>query len=370
MWKLSLQSTAALRKNALLGYISHVRQFALFTHQSMNDVFNQIASLEIDNRKLEKFFSFRAMNVEIDTALATITAFSWFYKMFHSNAFAHFHPEITQWLKSLHKRLKLEPRGSDALSFEDCINLLNRVKQFDWHPFAANDIFHLCVISLWGALRISESCKISHETSFINIGSKEIQVRIDIPDAKSAVGNEVQYKFVPTFDTRPDLCPVRAWNHLRVKSKSGRFVKDSSGNDLTVSVLSKKFRLFIDFCQKKRFLNPSGKFSWHVWRASWINISTTEFLIPLWYTQAGACHNVQTSTEGYAKRHAHKRKAQAANLSAARAAKKLFQPDKKSRPKPKITPDLPSGTSSEEESSGLNTSLGSPPSQNDTSCWF
>ena len=251
---------------------------------------------------------------------------NWFYRRFHRTKHAHYHERVVRTILALRKRLKQEKHGSDALSWEDMKKLLANILKFDWSPFKATDIYNLAVISLWGALRISETVSISRLTAVI-MSSQDL-LRVTVFDAKSASGDKLQWKYICSFPDHPNLCAHEAFKQLSNVDHFDHLVSDVKGRALTSNKLSTLFKKFITHLKSCDILLKNCKYTWHVFRVSYMNISFDEFQLPLHFCAANACHLALTSSKGYVSRREEKRRMLAAKTFASQGSKQMsIQPD-------------------------------------------
>ena len=321
IWRLAFHCSASGRKNTVEQYISHIRSFADWTGLTVAEIFQHMRNCCLDDDLLEKFFLRRLSLVNIDTVIQGIHAFNWFYRRFHRTKHANFHERVVTTILSLRKRLKQEKNGSDSLSWEKMKILLANILNFDWKPFKAKDIYHLAVISLWGALRISESTSISRLTAVLLF--RQELLRVSVYDAKSASGDKLQWKYICSFPNHPDFCPHEAFKQLSKVDHYNTLVSDNKGKPLTTTKLSALFRKFILSLKDRDILPRDKKFTWHVFRVSYMNISFDEFELPLHFCAANACHKALASSRGYVSRREEKRRMLAAKNFASKASKQM-----------------------------------------------
>ena len=323
VWNLAFNCSAQLRENTIKQYLGHIRSFAFFdNNKPVREVFEEMRQTKIDDNKIAQWLRHRIGYVEIDTVIQGINAFVWFYKRFTRKDKVDFHDEAFTEIQRLRKRLRKESDGSADVSWSTMRKLLKQIFTHDWGKFHQQDIFDLAVISLWGALRISESCDLSAETT--NVNTFEDLLKITIWDAKSVKGTEPQWKFVSAFPTHKDFCPIQAHSRLSQKTSSGLLVRDSNGKALTSTKLSTMFRKFVLKLKHNGTLDKDKQFTWHLFRISYLNIGFHEFGMPIYYSQATACHEAIQSTRGYVARTRYKRRKEAATNFAAQAAKHMI----------------------------------------------
>ncbi len=321
MWQMSFQCAASGREKTLQQYMSHIRLFHSHTGLSVREIFLKMCAGTLEDSLVEKFLFKRLTEVNIDTIIQGVHAFNWFYRRFHNRKNVKFHENIFALVYILRKRLRNEKQGSDHLTWAQMKTLFKHILKFDWKPFQAKDILALAIISLWGALRISESCALSKLTSaFI---STEDLLRLTFYDAKSAIGDKPQWKYVSSFPDHPDFCAHDAFFRLAKGKSYEPFVVDGKNKPITPERLSPIFKRFIDSLQARNILPASKHFSWHVFRASYLNIGFDEFNMPINYCSATASHRSVTSTEGYVARTLEKRRKLSAHKFAAQAAKQM-----------------------------------------------
>ena len=317
IWNLAFNNNAQAREKTVSQYLVHIIGFSYFQDTSVKETFLQMRDQSINDLLLARYLRQRIGQVKIDTVMQAVNAFIWFYRRFLKVKKIPFHSQTFAEITNLRKRLREEPEGSDPINWAQMQNFLKAIKSFNWNKFNADDIFDTALISLWGALRISESCDLSHETTFYC--SNEDLLKVENWDAKSGKANKPQWKFVSAFPTRPEFCPIQAFLRLASKSDSGTLVRNSAGKPLTPGRLSPMFNKFVAHCKKTRLLDETGKFTWHIFRVSQMNISLDEFDIPIQYIQSTGCHRSVQSTHGYVKRTQNKRSRTAAKLFANKA---------------------------------------------------
>ena len=322
VWNLAFNCSAQARERTIKQYLGHIRSFAFFSNTSVKEVFESMRTHQLDDNKIAQWLRHRVGYVEIDTVIQGINAFTWFYKRFTKKDKIEFHAEAFREITNLRKRLRKEADGSADVPWLTMRKLLKQIHTHDWGKFDQQDIFDLAILSLWGALRISESCDLSAETTSVN--TFEDLLKITIWDAKSATGSEPQWKFVSAFPDHPDFCPIKAHTRLAEKTKSGLLVRDTNGKALTSTKLSEMFRKFIRKLKSNGTLEKTKKFTWHLFRLSCLNIGFHEFGMPIYYSQAIACHEALQSTRGYVARTRNKRRKEAATNFAAHAAKHMI----------------------------------------------
>ena len=324
VWRLAFYCSASGRKNTVNQYISHIRTFAKWSGLSVSKIFQDIRNCCLSDNLLEKFFLKRLSQVNIDTVIQGIHAFNWFYRRFHRTKHAKYHQRVVRTILDLRKRLKEEKHGSDALSWAHMKILLANILKFNWFPFKAKDIYNLAIISLWGALRISESASLSRLTAVL-MSSQDL-LRVTVFDAKSASGDTLQWKYICSFPDFPDFCPHKAFKQLSDVEHFDHFVSDVNGKSLTTTKLSTLFKKFITHLKERDILPRGQKYTWHVFRVSYMNISFDEFNLPLHFCAANACHKALTSSRGYVSRREEKRRMLAAKNFASQASKQMSHP--------------------------------------------
>ena len=317
IWNLAFTNNAQARENTINQYMVHIIGFSYFQNTTVKQTFLQMRNQSVNDLLLARYLRQRIGQVKIDTVLQAVNSFVWFYRRFLRVKVIPFHSQTFAEIKNLQKRLREEPEGSEPLDWCTMQKFLYEIKNFEWKKFQADDIFDVALISLWGALRISESCDISHETT--SICPIEDLLKIKCWDAKSATGNKPQWKFVSAFPSRPEFCPLEAFTRLKNKSSGGVLVRNSAGKPLTPGRLSPMFNKFVNHCRKINLLDEVIVITWHVFRVSYMNISFEEFGIPIRYSQATGCHRAIESTHGYIKRTQFKRRRTAAKLFASQA---------------------------------------------------
>ena len=159
-------------------------------------------------------------------------------------------------------------------------------------------------------------------------------LHIYVYDAKSSYQNMLQYKDCSAFDRRPKYCPLLAWKRQKAKSQRSYLFRDAAGKPWESDQLSSKFKGFIEHLQNTDVLPKHKKYSWHVWRVSFLNIALTEFGVPIYLCQEVASHR-PGSTETYVSRTGPERKARAAMLVADRAQYEISKRKKKRKKKKK-----------------------------------
>ena len=80
----------------------------------------------------------------------------------------------------------------------------------------------------------------------------------------------------------------------------------------------------MDHLKNKDILDKEEKYSWHLFRVSYLNISFEEFGIPIHFGQSTACHKSVKSSRGYVARTDNKRRKLAAKQFAALAEENLL----------------------------------------------
>ena len=320
IWQMAFVCSATGRQKTIEQYISHIRTFSEYTGKPVSEIFDDMSHCRLSDVLLRKFFFKRLSIVNIDTVIQGIHAFNWFYKRFHQNS-DRFHKKVVDTILRLRKRLKEEPNGSDSLTWTQMKRLLAHIKLFKWGKFSSHDIYNLALISLWGALRISESAEISRLTT-VFLKERDL-LRVNVWDAKSATGDTLQWKYISSLPEHPKYCPHKAYFKLATVSHYQPLVSDSNNKPITTSQLSTLFRKFINSLKEKDILPRDGKFTWHVFRVSYMNISFHEFGLPLHFCAANACHQALTSSEGYVSRQAEKRRMLAAKNFALKASEKM-----------------------------------------------
>ena len=88
-------------------------------------------------------------------------------------------------------------------------------------------------------------------------------------------------------------------------------------------MLSTRFAKFITHLKDLNLLPKDEKYTWHVFRISYMNISFDEFGLPLNYSKATACHRAIVSSEYYVERREEKRRITAAKAFARQASDKM-----------------------------------------------
>ena len=315
-WNLAFNCTAQARERTIWQYMSHIRGYALFSNKTVLQTFDDMLNQKVDDQKLAAFFRWRLGHVKLDTVLQGVNAFVWFYRRFLRIDKVPFHEATFTEIKRLKKRLSEGKDGSAAVNWKTMRAILSEIKRFRWGKFLPQDVYDVALISLWGALRVSESCGLSKETTFL---SQDAFLKVTVWDSKSGVGDEPQWKFISSFASRPDLCPIQAFERLCAKRTEGALLQTATGKCADSSSLNKLFKPFIAHLKDVGVLDKQEKYSWHVFRASYINISFEEFGIPIHFGQSTACHKNIQSTRGYAARTENKRRMVAAKKFAARA---------------------------------------------------
>ena len=125
------------------------------------------------------------------------------------------------------------------------------ILKFDWSPFQVKDIYHLAVISLWGALRISESVSIPRLTAVLL--SRQELLRVTVYDAKSASGDKLQWKYIYSFPEHLDFCPHEAFKQLSQVDHCEPLVSDAKNKSLTTTKLSALFKKVYNFARPRHF---------------------------------------------------------------------------------------------------------------------
>ena len=232
-WRIANKYSLCASESTVRGYLSVVRAFAHFCETPVESVLRSLAFDEIDNSDIREFLWFRFTEVRIEAVLKTFSAFNWFYRLFQGKSFSAIHGETHDWIKKFQKKLEMEAEGADALTWEQLQQLLLLVRQYDWKHFDAKDIFRLAVISFFGALRISESISLSHETTSWNPANRGTEVVLRIYDGKTHRGNLIDMRILPHYRENTFLSPVFAWQKLCKKSSTGCLVKNFKGEPLT-----------------------------------------------------------------------------------------------------------------------------------------
>ena len=321
VWQMAFQCTATGRFNTITQYMSHIRGFSKFTGFSVKQIFRNMRNFNISAVHLERFFRYRLSRVNIDTCIQGVNAFLWFNRRFH-RTHEHFHEKVFSTIRELKKRLQSEKNGSEPLSWSQMQVLLKQIKRFDWRPFSASQIYDMAVISLWGALRISESVHLSHASA--GFFQDADLLRVTVWDGKSATGDKLQWKYISGFPSFPEFCPHRAFHRLsQGVSRYDGFIHNSRGKPISTSMLSSRFAKFITFLKDLNILPQDKKITWHVFRSSYMNISFDEFGLPLNYSQATACHRALASSEHYVAKREEKRRIIAAQAFARHASDKM-----------------------------------------------
>ena len=143
-------------------------------------------------------------------------------------------------------------------------------------------------------------------------------LRINVYDAKTAYKNKIQFKECSRFENHPELCAIEAYKRLTAKYKAGKLFRDENGKPWTTDQLHKKFSIFTGHCKINKIL-PDGKFTWHMWRITFLNISYAEMDVPINHCQPMAAHENINSTHHYVERTAASRKRKAASIVATKA---------------------------------------------------
>jgi len=321
VWQMAFQCTATGRFNTITQYMSHIRGFSKFTGLSVKNIFRDMRHFRISAVHLERFFRYRLSRVNIDTCIQGVNAFIWFNRRFH-RTHERFHEKVFSTIRELKKRLQSEKDGSRPLTWSQMQVLLRQIKRFDWRPFSASQIYDMAIISLWGALRISESTDLSRATT--GFFKHDDLLRVTVWDGKSATGTKLQWKYISGFPSFPEFCAHRAFHRLsKGVTHYKHFVQNSRGKPITTSMLSTRFAKFITHLKDLNLLPKDQKYTWHVFRVSYMNISFDEFGLPLNYSKATACHRAIASSEHYVERREEKRRITAAKAFARQASDKM-----------------------------------------------
>ena len=320
IWQMAFLCSATGRQKTIEQYIGHIRSFSTYTGMPLAKIFDNMRDECFSDSLLQKFFLKRLSRVNIDTVIQGIHAFNWFYRRFHPGS-KRFHEKVVDIILKLRKRLKNEKHGSDSLEWDKMKLLLAQIKQFDWGKFSAVDIYNLAVISLWGALRISESVALSRLTAVLL--TKQDLLRVTVWDGKSATGDKLQWKYLSNFPDHPEFCPHKAFETIGKVQHYDSLITDANNKPITTTKLSTLFKKFISSLQGKDILPKGGKFTWHLFRVSYMNIAFHQFGIPLHYCAANACHQALTSSKGYVGRQAEKRRKLAAKTFAVKASENM-----------------------------------------------
>ena len=201
--------------------------------------------------------------------------------------------------------------GASALSWDQLKTLFKEIKDFNWNHVSAEDIHDLAVISLFGALRISETTGLAHDTSFW-LGEHHLELGIFIYDAKNRIGTKPNLRILHSFTNNPNLCAVRAWKRLAKKYPTGFLARRTNGNKLTSTKLSSEWKRFTDSLKTRKIFSNDLVLTWHLLRVSYVNLATTSIEMPIYWIMSGTDHRAKSSHAHYAAQTAVTRKRQAA----------------------------------------------------------
>ena len=308
IWHTTIETSASLRKQTILGYISTISVFCAFSSLTTEEVFTQLANNTLDVEMLRKWLNYRvnSLEVAVETAVGDISAFSWFLKKLTNKSFKDTWPGLKDHVYSLRKRLGGTKYASDSLNFRQFVKVMKEILKYDWGNWDPQDVYDAALISTWGCLRISELIGCSHLTTSIHKAKCDM-LRINVYDAKTAIKNKIQFKDCSRFENHPELCAIEAYKRLKAKSKTGKLFRDQDGKPWTTDQLHKKFSMFTGHCKANKTL-PSGKFTWHMWRITFLNISYAEMDVPINHCQNMASHRNLQSTHHYVDRTTSTRK--------------------------------------------------------------
>ena len=331
-WHCALELSASARQSTILNYISAVRVFAAFADMKVVDVFLNISNKCLDPNVFARWLRYRLNNLLVmpDTVMINLNAFAWFYRKLANCSLDQQHPSTRKWVQTLNRRMG-DTHPSDALLWHSMKSFLDLIHAFDWKTYASQDVFDAAILSLWGCLRISETVDLDIETTELH--SSEDMLKIIVLDAKSASKNEFQHKFCSAFVNNPRYCPILAFKRLTQSVSSGALLRNTTNRQRwVISTLSKKFASFVNFAKSRGVIPGEGKFTWHVFRVSYLNIALTELGVPRYLCKEMAAHNSLSSTQYYQKRTKTLRKIRAAKMTASRFPKKRPKPVPFSQP--------------------------------------
>ena len=342
VWDMTVETSASLRQSAILGYISTISVFSSWADMTTKQCFQHLRDGTLDPDLLAKWLRKRvnSLEVAIETAVQDLTAFSWFLKKLTKKSFEETFPGLADHVYCLRKRLGGTRYASDGVTLKQLPKVLDAIRDYDWGNWDPQDVRDAAILSTWGCLRISELTNCSHLTTQLLPDTAREMLRINVFDAKSSYKNKIQHKDVSCFEREPSLCAIKAWKRVIAKSIRGKLFRDEDGIPWTTNKLHKKFKGFVEHCINTKIL-PKGKWTWHMWRVTFLNISYTELNIPIHLCQAVASHRNEQSTHGYVERTARKRKARAAEIIAEFAQdhirKKRKTSDRNSQRNPRLS---------------------------------